>query len=240
MPRTKERFDRYLFMLQGVDKNDIILPIALFNPMGKELAKEKLDKLIALNAEDILEDVISQFNKDDKLTENENSVIKVAINLIDDVEGSWSDYYTTDYKNKFEIESLLKRNFCTPAFWTSESVTEKSITRRIEECIFRTKFWIAHGKPEKLTAMLEQEIAVQMNFDNIDSNLNEAEVENIEKFIAVHKDSEAYSINLNFFYGDEGSSTLNYPTFGLIKNGGFEYAKYIANQRRKAYHTQTG
>lgn len=234
MPRTQERFNKYLFMLQGANKNEMILPIASFNPMGKELALEKLNKLIELNAEKILEDVIFKFNHNLEFKQDGRRIIRVAINLIDDIEGSWSNYYVTDYRSKFEIENLLKRNFCTPIFWTSESVTEESITRRIEEYILRTIFWIAHGKPVKLIDMLEQEIAVQMHYNDIESNLGKADAENMEKFISENEASEDQSLNLNFFYGDEGSDTLNYVINGIVNDGGFEYAKLIAKQRKSA------
>jgi len=46
LPRTKKRFDKYLLLLQGPEKKEMILPIASFNPMGKELAMEKLNRLI--------------------------------------------------------------------------------------------------------------------------------------------------------------------------------------------------
>ena len=36
MPPTRDRFDAYLLMLQGSDKEDMILPIASYNPMAKK------------------------------------------------------------------------------------------------------------------------------------------------------------------------------------------------------------
>lgn len=236
MPRTRERFDKYLFMLQGAEKNELILPIASFNPMGKELAMEKLNKLLELNAEQILDDVIARFNNEDSIKRIENKAIKVAINLSDDVEGSWSNFFITDYKSKFDIENLLKRSFCTPIFWTSESVTEKSITRRLEEYIYRTIYWIKYGKTASLGDMFEQEVTVQMNYDDNAVNLSESDVANMTKFLQQYKNSDDYLLNLNFFYGDEGSNNLNYTTYGIIRNGGFEFAKYIANQKKNANH----
>lgn len=230
LPRTQARFDQYLLMLQGTDGRDMILPIAAFNPMAKALAIDQLDRLIELKAEDILEEVVFQFNKQNELSKNENSVIKVAVNLIDDVEGAWSNYYATDYKSKFEFDNLLKRNFCTPVFWTSENFTETQITRRIKAYMNRTLFWLTQGKPTTLASRFKQEIFVQMNSGIIASNLDKNEAKILQSFLGEHANVEDYAININFFYGDEGSSDLNYATYGISKNGGFELSKYIAYQ----------
>ncbi|MEZ5043417.1 MAG: hypothetical protein R2828_26205 [Saprospiraceae bacterium] len=55
LPRNKERFDKYLYLLQGANKDEMILPIAAFNPMGKELALTKVEALLALDAEILVE-----------------------------------------------------------------------------------------------------------------------------------------------------------------------------------------
>ena len=52
-PRTPERFQAYLQLLQGSTKNDLALPIGGFNPMGKEHVSEKLIELQKIDAERI-------------------------------------------------------------------------------------------------------------------------------------------------------------------------------------------
>ena len=50
-PRTAERFQEYLEVLQGGTKGDLVIPIGNFNPMAKEQALQKLIELKTLHAE---------------------------------------------------------------------------------------------------------------------------------------------------------------------------------------------
>ena len=230
LPKTKERFDKYLFILQGNTKDELLLPIAGFNPMGNELATNQLEQLIQLNAEDIAGDEILKINS--TLNTNDNRTIQVGLNLVDDVEGSWSNYYTTDYKSKFEIESLLKRNFCTPHFWTNEILTEEIIRQRVRAYIYRTLFWIKNKKPETLADCLEQEIYVQTHSSNNTNSFEEHNFSEIEKFYQKHFKSADYNLKFNFFYGDQASKQLEYSQYGIKEKDGFEYAKFISQKKK--------
>ncbi len=225
MPRSKERFDKYLYLLQGIEKEDMILPIASFNPMGNQVASAQLNKLIELGAESILNEVIDETNDNINI---DNRVIQVAINLVDDVEGSWSEHYTTDYKSKFEFVNLLNRGFCTPIFWTSEVLSEINIRERIIEYLRRTMFWVENGQPQSLQDCLDQEVYVQSGLDN-SSALNESELKFLKGFLKQYGQTQDAILIYNFFYGDEGSENLSYIKCCIKRNGGFEYSKYLAS-----------
>lgn len=229
LPRTKKRFEKYLHLLQGDTKEDLLLPIAAFNPMGKELAKEQLEQLIQLNAEDLAAAELDKINL--AIKRKSNRTIQVALNLVDDVDGSWSNAYTTDFKSKFEFQSLLKRNFCTPIFWTSESLTETLISQRTRAYSLRTFFWANHQTPETLQDLVEQEVFVQSNMANTMQQWNETDFADVENFYQANKHSTSYHLLFNFFYGDQASKRLEYMPYGMKENGGFEYAKFMASKK---------
>lgn len=231
LPKSSERFDKYLYMLQGEFKkeNDLLLPITGFNPMGNKLACSKLEKLIALKAEEIAEEELLKINR--ALEINDNSVIQVGLNLVDDIEGSWSNYYTADYTSKFEIASLLKRKFCTPYFWTSETISEETIIQRVRAYIYRTVFWIKNGKPETLLDFLGQEIYVCKKSKEKSDELEGDKFSEIENLYNQHFNSIDYNLKFNFFYGDNASKSLGYPIFGVKEKEGFHYAKFISKRR---------
>lgn len=232
LPNTKERFDKYLYMLQGGKKQDLVLPIAGFNPMGNKLVVDKLEQLVNLNAEDIAQHELFKINK--TFTIKDDQTIQVGINLVDDIGGAWSNYYTTDYTSKFEINSLLKRNFCAPYFWTSETISEAIIQRRIHEYVYRTLFWILNGKPETVKELMEQEVFVsthanlQLNDFQNDIKYDDATYEGFEIFYKIHKDSTEYSLKFNLFYGDKASEELNYTCYGVNEINGFDYARFLS------------
>ena len=230
LPKGKERFAKYLYLLQGDTKNDLLLPIGGFNPMGNELASYKLGQLIKLKAEDVAQKELLRINA--SLKNDSNRIIQVGLNLVDDVEGSWSNYYTTDYTSKFEIEPLLKRNFCTPYFWTNETITEEMIIERVREYVYRTIFWITNRKPETLCEFMEQEIYVQINSKENSHKLEERHFFELQQIYKKHINSTDYNLKFNFFYGDKVSKLLAYSFYGIIEKDGFQYAKFIADKRK--------
>lgn len=231
LPRTRERFNAYLLMLQGSQKKDMILPISGYNPMAKENVLLKLKELQQLNAEAITKAVLSDINS--KISKKQPAEIEVVINLADDIGGAWSNIYTTDYTSKFEIAPLVKRNFCTPYFWVSEDFTETIIRQRTKEYVYRTIYFINKGIPTTLKNHVEQEVFVQKNITKEQQKPEYSNFDSLKKFYLEHLESENASLIFNFFYGDEASKSLTYATYGIKKQEGFEWIKYIANQQKK-------
>lgn len=224
-PRNRDRFDKYLLLLQGPEKKDMILPISAFNPMGKELALEKINELIHLKAEALAGEIIRKL---DQSLENSRE-IGLALNLVDDIDGSWSERYATDYKSKFEFEALLKRNFCTPIFFTSESFSEELINRRTKEYLLRTIYWLKQGKPKTLKDCLAQELAVQKQIKPDETPTKTMDFTDLETYLEVFGDSDDYNIIFNFFYGGEAAESLNYSAEAIEPMAGFEYARLLAH-----------
>ncbi|MCG8328124.1 MAG: hypothetical protein MI974_10585 [Chitinophagales bacterium] len=227
LPRDRTRFDTYLSMLQG-DGKDMILPIAGYNPMGKEDVLDKINELIALGAEELVQDEIARINE--KKYDSKGQTIGVAINLVDNLGGAWSNLYTTDYTSKFRITTLIKRNFCTPYFWISEPITEALIIQRTREYIFRTIFCITQRKPQSLKDCFDQEVFVQQNVKPEEYN-GKQDFGEIESFYLNHQASEDYNLIFNFFYGDNASASLGYTAYGRKNLEGFDYARYFATSK---------
>jgi len=199
----------------------LLLPIAGFNPMANDFAKAKLEYLINIAAEEIAQDELEKINRKYKLDNNLD--IKVGLNLVDDVGGMWSNHFVTDYKSKFEFDSILKRSFCTPHFWTSENVTKEIIVRRVKEYVFRSMFCISNSNSESLGALFAQELFVQQQMDDRCSDFKPEDYVEIRDVYQKNKNSTDYNLIFNFFYGDSASEGLGYPQFGVKGKDGFEY-----------------
>ncbi len=229
-PRTVERFQHYLSMLQGKSKKDMLVPIAGYNPMGSDQVLMKLRELKNINAEDIAQVELESINA--QLDSKSNDEVEVVLNLADDLGGAWSNFYATDFASKFSLNALVERNFCAPYFWTGEDYTEALIQARVRDYVFRTLYWKKNGKLKSLKDHFEQEQFVQQNAKAIDtSNFDQLKFGKIKAFYQENQESDSYNLIFNFFYGDEACESLAYPTFGMSKNAGFEYAKYCALPR---------
>jgi len=222
LPLSQERFEQYLLMLQGEQKADMILPITGYNPMGKEHVLSKIKALQNLDAEQIIQEELNNINA--IITLKEARIIQVVLNLADDVGGAWTNRYTTDFSSKFDIGALVKRNFCAPYFWTSETYTKELIIQRTRAYLYRTLYVVDKGQPKTLKEHVEQEVYVQTH-SNHQQQIQKNNDPKIENFYLQNLDSEEYNLIFNFFYGDEASELLGYKTYGMKKNAGWNYIK---------------
>lgn len=228
-PRSPARFQEYLAKLQGGTKGDMALPIGGFNPMAKEHILEKIHELQALQAEELIGEVLAELNT--KQSSKEAITIKVVLNLADDLKGGWTNHYTTDFDSKFKINALVVRNFCTPYFWTSEDYTATSIERKTLEYAYRTIYWKQNEKPKTLANHFAQEVFVQQQVGNSEAPIDASDFREMEELYQAFKDSDDYSLLFNFFYGDEASASLGYATFGVEERAGFRYASLVAEDK---------
>jgi len=222
LPRSSERFQRYLQLLQGNSKDDMQLPVAGYNPMGKAHVRDKLRELIQLDAEGIATQELLHLNA--QLPATIERTFRVGINLADDLGGAWTNRYTTDYTTKFALNPIVNRNFCVPYFWTSEDFSPALITIRIREAVLRTLYWLEHGKTVTLAEHLAQERYVMRYAKTpLPEPLAREERAQLNKFYHAHRDSEDYNTIFNFLYGDEAAAALGYATAGLPPLGGWRY-----------------
>jgi len=224
LPRGPERFDRYLFMLQGHTKGNMILPIGGYNPMGKVHVKQRIQELISLDAEAILENHLASVNA---VVNNLQPDITyhVVINVSDDLGGAWTDRYASGYKHTFDFGAIAKRKFCTPHFWTSdERYTEELIINRTQAAVYRTIHFLQNGKPKTLWDHVQQEVFVAKEIPTAQPAALKYP-KTVLEFYEAHKFSDDYNLILNFSYGYKASKQLDYQTFSHSEFTGFQLSR---------------
>lgn len=203
-PIGAARFQAYLKQLQGDTKGDLVLPIGGFNPMAKPHLVEKLAELKAIQAETIIQKTLFDLNQSFK-RETSVTIFKVALNVADDLEGSWTNRFTTDYDSKFKLNALVKRQFCTPFCWSSESYSADLVQERTLESALRTLHWLKYPKPKTLQEHANQEIFAAPR--------KEKSLFAKPELFTKHCQSDSYAIVFNFLYGDEASIALGLPVY---------------------------
>lgn len=227
-PSTK-RFDEYLYKLQKGNKDELDLPIMAYNPMAKEHVLHKIQELRSYDAEKIAMEELEKVNSD--LNKNLNATIKVVINVADDIKGAWTQKAITDFSSKFQMGAFVKRNFCAPIFWVSETYSRNIIKARIREHALRTIYWKRKEKPlATLKELVAQESFISSQSTYIVSDLYKTRLELVDSFYKYNKDESDLSILFNFFYGDEASSLLGYRCYGIKSSEGFSYARILNNK----------
>ena len=211
-PRNVQRFrEDYLRLLQGERNADMIMPIGQWNPMAKEHILGKISALQKLNAEPYVAEILKGINREQPSLQDDRN-IGVSICIADDLMGGWTNRFTTDYDNRFKINALIQRNFCTPLFWSGEDYDVDKIRTRTLEACYRTLYWLSHSKPLTLADHLQQELFVAQK-----SGLTLAKKgrETLTAFYELHKNKADYPLIFSYFYGDEACRSLNFPIFGL-------------------------
>ncbi|MEM9930020.1 MAG: hypothetical protein AAF840_09390, partial [Bacteroidota bacterium] len=199
----------YLQLLQGSSKADLLFPVAAYNPMAKPPVVDQLNRLVAMGAEQIMEEVLQEING-----VHADKNFGVSLNVADDLLGGWTNRYTTDYDNRFKINALVTRGFCTPIFWSSETFTPDLVRSRTRQAIRRTLYWLEHGRPITLAQHLAQEEhATERSYQPA----NEMEQAWREEQAA----TDDYAVIFNFLYGDEASASLGMEVFEWVEGPGY-------------------
>jgi len=226
-PRSQQRFQEYLAMLQGDTKGDMALPITGFNPMAKDHILEKIAQLEALHAEELIADVLRDLNN--SVETDSFGDITIVVNIADDLKGAWTNRYTTDYDSKFKLSAFVSRRFCVPHFWTSENYSAHLIETRVKSYAYRMQYLMVNPLPVTLEDHVEQETYVEHQLD-FSSDLDSHTYEALDSFYLAHRDSDDYSLIFNFFYGDAASLDLGYKTYGVSVATGYDYIRYQSSR----------
>ena len=125
VPRSRERFDSYLRMMTG-GTDDVVLPVGLFNPMGKAHVRDKLDELIDLRAEEV---AAAAAGEAERSLAPLGASCRVALVLVDDAGGGGTHRYLTETGHRFgnRRKGEARRGWAVIPFWTSETPSRESV-----------------------------------------------------------------------------------------------------------------
>jgi hypothetical protein len=233
-PANADRFTEYMNILQGNSPGDIAVPVTFFNPMGKEQVLKKLLELKELNAEELMQEALTAVNK--TTASRASSIeINVSLALADDMGGGWTNRYTTDYDSKFNINDLLKRNFCNPVFWVSEQYSAAKIKERTTDYCYRMLYRSTYPQPLTLEDHVQQEIFVAQHNPFSSEEKPLCDFNAMDAYYNRYKGMSQPPTVFNFLYGDEACKELGHAAYGIKHQfAGYNYAKLLANKYEKS------
>jgi hypothetical protein len=220
LPPGPARFRRYLDLMRG-NSNDLVLPLPVFNPMGKKHVSEMLDTLLELDAEGVAKLAIEEAHQ--RLADVD-ARFEVALVLADDKGGGWTNRYYTEIENRFRPGSLLKRGWAVALAWTSEIPTSQSIRRAVLATIYRNVFVLKHGEPRSLRDMMEQEGLAGVFSGETGSDLDADEIEYTREVIRPYLDAADLTVILPALFGDQAARSVGNDPLGLSERAGLALA----------------
>jgi len=224
--RGFERFREYLDTMLDAE-GEVALPLSAFNPMSKAHVAERLDTLIALDAEGLLRDCLSSGLA--RLSAP-GGRWRAGWVVVDDAQGGWTDRYLTDADHWFGAMGEVKRGFVVACSWTGDAVTSAGLRVEALGTLYRTLFKARHGSPATLRGMLAL-AGLTARFADLTYPLDGADLDATRAIIMPHLDTISFPSQFACLYGDDAAASVGYPPLGVPPRGGFALAAAEARER---------
>ncbi len=222
IPRGMERFNAYLQTMFNDAGDDVeLLPLVAMNPMGREHVAEQLNVWLALEAETIAEEAITDAKQ--RLPILIQQDYKHGFVIMDDIHGGWTNRAFLDYKLRFDIQVPSKRAWITTPLWVSDVPSKALVRQCVWMSLYRIAHIQAHGTPRTLSQMMTQEGMAGV-FAGVLPTLDKEEIDYSREVIAPYGESEHIGECIAALYGDSAARSLGYAPMGLSAQAGFNVA----------------
>lgn len=217
MPRTMKRFQEYIKSL-NYDGDEIEFPpLVAMNPMGKEHMIERVDQLLAIDAESIAREAVADAGK--RLADDARS-FRHAMVVSDDVAGGWTNRYTSESASIFPRQYAHKQSWITTILWASEDPDPDHVRCEVQRSVYRTYHVARHGIARSLDDMMRQEGAAG-HFARLPIHLDEEDLDYSIEVIRPLCEETNYAVCFAAMYGDGAARLLGYTPLGLSERAGF-------------------
>lgn len=226
IPNEQERFQAYLETMLNSEASDVeFMPMVTMNPMGKEHIPDMLDMLLAMDAETVAASAIAEASA--QLTEVQGS-FKVGLVVADDLMGGWTNRYTCEFSDRFELKPRLKRGWLSVVLWTSETPTLQQVREATLTVLYRAAYVQQHGIARTLQEMLNQEGYAMKMSGCQQPMLDRDDIAYTWEVISPHLSTQAYPMLVACLFGDRAAQSLGYAPQGLSDRAGLAVALHQA------------
>jgi hypothetical protein len=218
MPRGWERFDAYVKTMTG-GTDDLVLPLGLMNPMGKDHVPALIDAYLALGAERIAADAVAEAER--RLPFGVG--LQFALVVGDDLHGGWTHRTTSEMSRRIEKSAELARGWAVVPLWTSEPPSAARVREDTLATAARTAWMLVRGAPRTLGEILLQEGWVA-RFSGAAQWLDAEELAYSRAVLRPLLPATDLPTQLAALYGDEAARVLGHTPLGLSPRAGFAVA----------------
>lgn len=228
LPRSMERFRAYIATMVDPDTGDLALPLVAMNPMGKDHVPALLDDYLRLDAD--LSAAQSVSSAEGRLSDLPGA-FKVSLVMADDAKGGWTNRYCTEFSQRFESTTLMKRGWLVGLLWTSEAASADVARSEALVAVYRAAHLVRQRAARTLDEMLTQEgFAMAMAGCTMPA-LDSDDLEYTREVVAAHRDAQDRATVMACLFGDPAAHALGYPAQGLTERAGLALALHDARAR---------
>ncbi len=227
IPRGRERFQAYLRTMIDAESGDLRLPLSGMNPMGKSHVPALLDAWLALDAERVAAQALREVATETAETPGE---YKVALVVVDDMQGGWTNRYTAEFDHCFAEQALWKRGWLIGILWTNEPPDIAAVKAEVRAVVHRAAHVAQHGPARTLRQMLTQESAVRARAGGSPA-LSIEEQAHTHDVIAPLLEADDRPTVLSVLFGDSAANALGYTPLGLGDRAGLTWAQTVPPEK---------
>ena len=228
MPRGVDRFQAYIDTMVDAETRDLKLPLVAMNPMGKEHIPKLLDEYLAIEADELATQAVTEAAAN--LTDLAGE-FKVTLVLSDDLMGGWTNRYTSEFAQRFQPQAYFKRGWFVGMLWTSEASTIINVREETLTAVYRGVNMHLFGFPITLSEMLAQEGQAMARAGCTKPVLDADDLDYTEEVIAPYLDTKDYPTQTVCLFGDEAAKALGYAPLGLSHRAGLALALHQAQRK---------
>lgn len=226
LPRGMERFREYLRVMLNEDGDNLRLPpLVAMNPMGRDHVAAVVDALLALDAESVAREALTQALP---RIADVSGEYKVGFAVADDVLGGWTNRYASEFASLAANQATLKRGWLAVVLWASEPPTIRMVREAVLTVVYRTAYLHRHGRARTLREMLAQEGEALALAGCTEPSLDDDGLEYTREVIAPFLDADDMRTAIECLYGDVAGRTLGFLPRGLSHCAGLALALHDA------------
>jgi hypothetical protein len=236
LPRDHQRFRQYLRTILNRERNGLVLPsLLIMNPMGKDHVTALLDALLALDADRIVVQAITEATA--KLGDVPGN-FKAALVIADDLMGGWTNRYDWEFTLRFHwgppsppefrLPRWVKHFWVNFILWSSEPASEQAVREAVLTAVYRAAYVLKHGSAHTLGDMLAQEGVVMAQAGCTRPTLDAEDIAYTREVLLPFLDADDKRTAIECLFGDAAGRTLGFTPRGLSPWAGLALALHDA------------
>jgi hypothetical protein len=222
-----KRFLEYLRVMTGGDRDALeIPPLVAINPMAKDHVTAALDALLALNADGI---AIQALTEAERFLADVPGEAKATLIVMDDWMG-WTNRAPFEFDLRYrsglseQPPRWSKHHWVSAVLWSSEPVDGRIVQEAVLTAVHRLAYVHRHGPARTLRQVLAQEGHVMTKAGCVLPALDAGEIAHTREVLAQHLDTEDMPTAIACLFGDDAANALGFTAYGLKPWAGLSLA----------------
>lgn len=234
-PRGGDRFRAYLRVTLGdaPDGGPELAPMVAMNPMAHGHVAERIDALLALDAETIAARAVADCRA--VVADLPGEVFRVGLVVADDVGGGWTSRAACEFAFRFGGEPPQRgsgeaswRRWVAGVLWASEPPTAEAVRAAVATAIHRLAYRRRHAPPTTLGSRMAQEGRVLADARCAGPTLDADDLEYTRAVLAPLRDETNDRLCMECLFGDAPCRPLGFTPRGLSPWAGLALALHEA------------